>query len=339
MSRSITSPTSPPAMVRCAMTETRNAYADMPAHVRELDDLAPHLEDLRAANVAHNIGLIRTAAAKGAQVIGLGEFCTTPYFALSRHPMWLALAEDPLEGASVRSFAAVARELEVVIVAPIYERCRTTGVRYNTAVVIDADGMVLGGYRKTHVPDGSNERGSFHERFYYQAPDGPAPVQVPGSNISKNPMFPVFRTRWLPIGVSICYDRHFGGVHRSLAANGALLIFAPAVTFGAQSERMWELEFPVDAARYRVWIAGSNRLGAEPPWGQPFYGRSYVAGPDGRAPVDRSVPELVLFDVPARVSRLNDPSGWRLVEDRRDDLYGEAVSLPTKPKRRRAGRA
>ncbi|MCO4761393.1 MAG: hypothetical protein KC502_07805 [Myxococcales bacterium] len=309
-------------MVRCAMTETVNAYDKMPARVKDLSELVPHLEDLRAANVAHNIDLIRQAAARGVQVVGLGEFCTTPYFAMSRHPMWLSLAEDPLNGPSITAFSEVAAELEVVIVAPIYERCRQDGRLFNTAVVIDADGMVLGGYRKTHVPDGSNEKGSFHERFYYEGPDGPAPVQVPGANISNNLMFPVFRTRWLPIGVSICYDRHFGGVHRSLAENGAHLIFAPAVTFGEQSERMWELEFPVDAARYRVWIAGSNRLGAEAPWGQHFYGRSYVAAPDGRPEVDRSTDKLVIFDVPARVDRYNDPSGWRLVEDRRDDLYG-----------------
>ncbi len=321
-------PTSPVLhdRVRCAMTETRNVYGPMPARVSELDKLQPKLSELRDANVAHNVQLIHAAAEAGARVVGLGEFCTTPYFALSRHPMWKALAEDPLEGPSVTAFARVARERQVVVVAPIYERCRRTGRRYNTAVVIDADGLVLGGYRKTHVPDGTNEQGSFHERFYYDAPSGPAPVEVPGSNISNNPLFPVFRTRWLQIGVSICYDRHFGGVHRSLADNGAHLIFSPAVTFGAQSERMWDMEFLVDAARYRVWIAGSNRLGAEQPWAQHFYGRSYVAGPEGRAPVDRSLEGLVLFDVPAQLDRHHDPSGWRLVEDRRDDLYGARPS-------------
>ncbi len=295
--------------LRIAMTETRNAYAPMPARMEDLEQLAPHLEALREANVAHHEALIRTAAAEGAKLVGLGELFTAPYFAATKLEMWKGLAESTEDGPTVRHMSALAAELEVVIVAPIYEAA-PDGRRFNTAVVLDADGANLGFYRKTHIPHGFNEKGSFYEGFYYQRAD-----ELDGD------AFPTFTTRYATIGVAICYDRHFEGVIRSLKRHGADLVFSPAVTFGEKSERMWEMEFEVDAGRHRIYIAGSNRLGREPPFDVHYFGHSYVAGPDGRVEVDRRHDGLVIADVDLERIRSLDPSGWRLVEDRRSTLY------------------
>jgi N-carbamoylputrescine amidase len=294
--------------LKVAVTETINAYPDMPAELSALDALADRLEEIRTANVDHNIDLIRQAAAVGVRAIGLGELCTAPYFAITKHPVWLPLAEDAESGKSVSSLRQVARELEVVIVAPIYELERSTNRRFNTAVVIDAGGELRGKYRKTHIPDGRNEQGEFNEPFYFGRAEEP-------------PFFPVFETRFARIGVATCYDRHFDGVVRSLAKNGAELIFSPAVTFGAKSERMWELEFEVDAARHNVFIAGSNRKGVEAPYHQPYFGRSYVVGPNGRAELDRYYHGLVIAEIDLGELSRPDPSGWNLARDRRPDIY------------------
>jgi N-carbamoylputrescine amidase len=290
--------------------------------VADLPRLAGRLEEIRRANVDHHAALIERAAEKGARLMGLGEMFTGPYFALQKEPMWHGLAESAAEGPTVTTLAALARRLSVVIVAPIYELART-GKRYNTAVVIDADGKILGKYRKTHIPMGKNEQGEFIEPFYFGPADDDMAAENKGAaNLSKNPYFPVFSTAVGRVGVAICYDRHFEGVMPSLAKNGAEIVMSPAVTFGAKSERMWETEFEVDAMRHRVIIAGSNRLGSERPWGQPYFGRSYVTGPNGRATADRSVPGLVLSTVDLAELRGPDPSGWNLERDRRPSIYG-----------------
>ncbi len=294
--------------LKIAVTETVNAYPGMPDELSGLDALADRLDEIRRANVAHNIDLIRQACAVGARAVGLGELCTAPYFAITRHRVWLAMAEDAAEGRSISELRQVARDLGVVIVAPIYELDAVTQQRFNTAVIIDAGGDIAGKYRKTHIPDGHNEQGEFNEPFYFGRAEAP-------------PYFPVFETRTGRIGVAICYDRHFEGVVRSLVKNGAELIFSPAVTFGAKSERMWELEFEVDAARHNVFIAGSNRLGVEAPYQQPFFGRSYIVGPNGRPDNNRYFHGLVLAEIDLDELTRPDPSGWQLPRDRRTDIY------------------
>ncbi len=301
------------------MTETCNAYPHMPATVEALPSLADRLDDVRAANVAHHLELIRDAATLGVRVLGMGELCTGPYFALGKDPMWLALAEDPVDGPSISSFRQAARDAQMVLVAPIFEHDRDSGLRFNTAVVIDADGEVLGKYRKTHIPAGSNEQGTFTETFYYGPSDGKLGTWP--KNLAQNPFFPVFQTRYLKLGVAICYDRHFEGVMAALAAGGAELVMSPAVTFGAKSRRMWDLEFPVDAARHNLFIGGSNRAGVEPPWTQPYFGASYFTGPNGNLERVASRPELVVADLPLDILRKPDPSGWNLPRDRRPDIY------------------
>ena len=295
-------------VVRAALIQTRNAFAEMPARIEDLHLLSARLDDIREANVAHHAVLIRQAAAAGARIVCLGELFTAPYFALDRDPLWLGLAEDALDGPTARTLGPLARELGVVVIAPLYEHDAATDKRYNTAVVIDADGSVLGRYRKTHIPEGINERAAFHETFYYGRSDAP-------------PYFPVFETAVGTVGVATCYDRHFAGSVASLAHAGARLIFCPAVTFGVQSRRMWDLEFPVDAARQRVFIGGLNRLGTEPPWDVEYFGASYFVGPDGVLPNLSSADELVISDLDLAALDATDGSGWDLRRDARPDIY------------------
>jgi N-carbamoylputrescine amidase len=308
-------------VLRAALTQTANAYAPMPRRVADLGRLKGRLDAVRAANVAHHVGLIERARARGARVVCLGELFTAPYFALGKEPLWLGLAEDASAGPTVTELRTTAARLGVVLVAPLYERDARTGKRFNTAVVIEADGRVLGKYRKTHIPQGANEQGEFHETFYYGPSDGRQNARSPHVQ-GNNPFFPVFKTSVGNIGVAICYDRHFEGVVGALARAGAEVVFSPAVTFGAKSRRLWELEFLTDACRHRVFIGGSNRRGAEKPWGQRYFGASCFAGPDGaKLPNLSRRPELVIADLDLGALRRPDPSGWNLARDARPDIY------------------
>ena len=307
-------------VVRAALTQTMNAFADMPERVEDLGRIEGRLEDIRRANVDHHIELIGAARDAGAQIICLGELFPAPYFALNKNPMWIAMAEDAAAGLTVTGLQRVAAERGIVIVAPIYELEKKTGRRFNTAVVIDAGGRVLGKYRKAHIPRGANEQGEFIETFYYGRSEGPQ--NEPSEFIlGGNPYFPVFKTAVGNVGVAICYDRHFEGVVAALAKAGAQMVFSPAVTFGAKSQKMWEHEFLVDACRHRIFIGGSNRKGVEKPWNQPYFGASYFAGPDGEKLRDLATqPALVIADLDLDALVRPDPSGWDLKRDLRPGL-------------------
>ena len=283
-------------MIRAALTQT----VSVPASRTDLRGVA-------RANVTHHLELLEAAVERGARLVCFGELFPAPYFALEEDPLWLGFAEDAEEGETISRVREAAAKHGAVVVAPIFELDRS-GERFNTAVVIDERGRILGKYRKAHIPCGANEQGSFHETFYYSRSNGA-------------PFFPVFRTSFGNLGVAICYDRHFEGVMASLAANGAQIVLVPSVTFGAKSRRMWHLEFPVDAARHNLFIGGSNRKGAEPPWNQPYFGESYFAGPDGVLPELSDHPELAIADVDLRRLAKDDPSGWNLPRDTRPDIY------------------
>lgn len=305
-------------LVRAALTETINAYRDMPQRPEDLPAIASRLEDVRRANVEHHVGLVAKAKAQGVQVICFGELFPGPYFALRHDPMWTALAEDATTGKTVTTLREVAKANAMIIIAPIFELA-PSGRRYNTAVVIDATGEVLGTYRKTHIPHGANEQGSFLEGHYYDRSDGGNTLGE--RNVSKNPFFPVWQTSLGRLGVAICYDRHFEGVMWSLANAGAELIFSPAVTFGEKSQRMWHLEFQVDAARHNVFIGGSNRKGVEPPWNQPYFGETHFTGPNGVLKNLSTHDELIIADVELEQLKRPDPSGWNLPRDTRYGIY------------------
>jgi N-carbamoylputrescine amidase len=305
-------------IVRAALTQTKNAYPSMPTSIDDLPSLASKLADVRRANVEHHVQLMASAKASGVRVICFGELFTAPYFALRHDAFWTGLAEDARTGETVTRLCAAAKQHGQIVIAPIYE-LDPSGKRFNTAVVIDETGTILGKYKKTHIPHGSNEQGTFVERHYYERSDGANGPHV--RNVSKNPYFPVWETSIGRIGVAICYDRHFEGVMSTLAREGAELVFSPAVTFGAKSQYIWRLEFPVDAARHNLFIGGSNRFGTEMPFKQAYFGESYFVGPNGMQLNKSDSRDLVIGDLDLSILTKPDPSGWNLTRDIRRDIY------------------
>lgn len=313
-----------PRVVRAAMTQTKNAFGPMPGTVDALESqLASRLDDIREANLIHHEDLIRRAHARGARLIGLGELFTAPYFALESRLFWLGLAEDGRDGPTATRLRALSAELSAVIVAPIFE-LDPSGKRFNAALVFDC-GEHLGGYRKSHIPCGGNERGRFVETDYYGPGDGGLTARggdhAGARIVGKNSFFPVFETSVGRLGIAICYDRHFEGVMKSLAAGGAEIVLSPAVTFGEKSRRMWDLEFPVDAARHNLFIGGSNRLGVEPPWTIEYFGASFFVGPSGKRLENLSDDERIVISDLGLDQRRFDSSGWDLPRDTRPEIY------------------
>ncbi len=257
-------------------------------------------------------GFARSAAAQGAQVICFQELFTGPYFGIVEDAKYYAYAE-PVDGPTVQRFAALAAELGMVMVLPIYEEAQP-GVYYNTAVVVDADGRVLGSYRKNHIPN----LDSFWEKFYFR----------PG-----NLGYPVFRTAVGTIGVYICYDRHFPEGWRELALNGAQIVFNPNATKPGLSNRLWDLEQAAAAAANGYFIAAPNRVGSESnEFGDKavtFYGTSQFVDPRGNFVGDRgstSEEDVVIRDLDLDLIR-EVRNAWQFFRDRRPDTY-TAIAAP-----------
>jgi N-carbamoylputrescine amidase len=253
----------------------------------------------------------RQAAAQGAQVICFQELFYGPYFGITQDPKYYEYAES-VPGPTTERFARLAAELGIVIVLPVYEEDQP-GVLYNTAAVIDADGTYLGKYRKHHIP----HLPKFWEKFYFR----------PG-----NLGWPVFETAVGKIGVNICYDRHFPEGWRTLALNGAELVFNPNATAPGISNKLWEIEQPAAAIANGYFVAACNRVGAETnEYGDEavaFYGSSYVVGPDGNVVgevASSTDAELIVRDVDLDQVRLVRER-WQFFRDRRPDAYGPIVA-------------
>lgn len=253
----------------------------------------------------------RQAAAQGAQVICFQELFYGPYFGITQDPAYYEYAES-VPGPTTERFAALAAELGIVIVLPVYEEDQP-GVLYNTAAVIDADGSYLGKYRKHHIP----HLPKFWEKFYFR----------PG-----NLGWPVFETAVGRIGVNICYDRHFPEGWRTLALNGAEIVFNPNATAPGISNRLWEIEQPAAAVANGYFVAACNRVGAETnEYGEEavaFYGSSYVVGPDGNVVGDvasSTEAGLIVRDVDLdQVREVRER--WQFFRDRRPDAYAPIVA-------------
>ncbi len=252
---------------------------------------------------------IRLAAEGGARVICVQELFRSRYFPQAEDTAAFSLAE-PIPGPTTELFCPLAQELEVVLVASVFE-ARAPGVYHNTAVVIDADGQILGKYRKMHIPDDPG----FYEKFYF----------TPGDL-----GFRTFRTRYAHVGVLICWDQWFPEAARLAALGGAEIIFYPtAIGWGAgetQAARQtqleaWELVQRSHAVTNGVYVAAVNRVGRE---GKiTFWGHSFAADPSGRvlARAGKDRPETLLLDCDLGAvaeARHN----WPFLRDRRIDAYG-----------------
>jgi N-carbamoylputrescine amidase len=246
----------------------------------------------------------REAAAQGARVICFQELFYGPYFCQVQDAAYFEYAES-IPGPTVERFQALAAELEMVMVLPIYER-EHAGMLYNTAAVVDADGKLLGKYRKTHLP----QVHGFWEKFYFR----------PG-----NLGFPVFDTAVGKVGVYICYDRHFPEGWRALGLNGAELVFNPSATSRGLSSYLWKLEQPASAVANEYFIGAINRVGIEDLGDDDFYGTSYFVDPEGQfvgEPADGHQAELIVRDLDMGLLE-EVRKRWAFYRDRRPETYGD----------------
>ena len=225
-----------PRIVKCGLIQATNACAT-----------TEPLETIREANVAKHLPLIERAGHEGVQILCMQEIFTGPYFCAEQSTRWYDSVERIPDGPTVKLMQEYAKRYQMVIVVPIYEE-ETTGVYYNTAAVIDADGTFLGKYRKNHIPQCGP---GFWEKFYFR----------PG-----NLGYPVFKTQHGNVGVYICYDRHFPEGARALGLNGAEIVFNPSATVaglssisGSSSSRRTRWRTPSSSARSTAW--GTRRRG------------------------------------------------------------------------------
>jgi len=265
-------------------------------------------------NFQRAVSLLRDAAAQGAKIVCLPELFLTPYFCKTEDHAHFALAES-VPGSSTERLGRLAAELEVVIVASLFEK-RAAGIYHNTAAVLDADGSYLGKYRKMHIPDDPQ----FYEKFYF----------TPGDL-----GFKVFATRYAKVGVLICWDQWYPEAARLTAMRGADVLFYPTAIgwlpaekaeFGATQHESWELMQRSHAIANGCYVAAANRIGLEPSdaGGIEFWGRSFIAGPNGtvlrRAATDEEDVIVQLLDF----SKLDfSRTHWPFFRDRRIDAYGE----------------
>jgi N-carbamoylputrescine amidase len=264
---------------------------------------------IKEAMIAKHVKMTEEAAAKGVQVLCYQELFYGPYFCAEQKTRWYELVEKIPDGPTTKLFCSLAKKHEMVIVLPIYEE-DLTGVYYNTAAVIDADGTFLGKFRKMHIPHCDP---GFWEKFYFR----------PG-----NLGYPVFNTRVGKVGVYICYDRHFPEGWRELGLAGAEIVFNPSATVAGLSEYLWKLEQPAAAANNIYYVGAINRPGWEEPWriGE-FYGSSYFADPRGQiiAQAPRSTDALVVADLDLDKIR-EVRNTWQFYRDRRPDSYTQITA-------------
>jgi len=264
-------------------------------------------------NFSRAIEFIRDAAKRGAQIVCLPELFRSQYFCQTEDHKNFALAEE-VPGTSTSVLGDVARELGVVIIASLFEK-RSAGVYHNTAVIIDANGRLLGKYRKMHIPDDP----LFHEKFYF----------TPGDL-----GFQAWKTPQGQIGVCVCWDQWYPEAARLTALRGAEIIFYPTAIgwhpsekkkFGPAQHSAWETIQRSHAIANGCYVAVANRVGREAPEGGDgieFWGQSFVCGPDGeiiaKASVDRE--EIVIANV--EWARVNEHrTHWPFLRDRRVDAY------------------
>jgi N-carbamoylputrescine amidase len=268
-----------------------------------------------AANLKKTLALAEHAARRGAQIICTQELFRSPYFCQSEDYARFRLAE-PIPGPSTAAFQKLAKKHRVVIIASLFEK-RANGLYHNTAAIIDADGSLLGVYRKMHIPDDP----LYYEKFYF----------TPGDT-----GFRAWQTKYGKIGVLICWDQWYPEAARLTALQGAEILFYPTAIgwhprekakLGAKQHSAWETIQRSHAIANGCYVAACNRVGLEKPVGGDgleFWGQSFVAGTSGEilAKADAKAPETLLVSVD--LQKIDDTrTHWPFLRDRRIDAYGD----------------
>jgi N-carbamoylputrescine amidase len=272
-----------------------------------------------APNLAQAIARIHEAAAAGAQIVCLQELFRSRYFCQREDAALFDLAE-PIPGPSTEALGKVARERQVVVVASLFER-RAPGLYHNTAAVIDADGSLVGSYRKMHIPDDP----LYYEKFYF----------TPGDL-----GFRAFDTRYGRIGVLVCWDQWYPEGARLTAMQGASVLFYPTAigwhpsekqAFGEAQRSAWQTIQRSHAIANGVYVVAVNRVGHEPSplapgdrgQGLEFWGGSFVADPFGQVLVEGSADREEVLVADCQLSRIEEVRrNWPFFRDRRLDAYG-----------------
>ena len=267
------------------------------------------------ANLKKTLALAEQAAKKGAKIICTQELFRSQYFCQSEDHACFDLAE-PIPGPSTAAFQKIAKKYKVVIVASLFEK-RASGLYHNTAVIIDADGKLLGIYRKMHIPDDP----LFYEKFYF----------TPG-----DPGFRCWKTTYGKIGVLICWDHWYPEGARLTALQGAEILFYPTAIgwhpgekaeYGVNQHGAWETIQRSHAVANGCYVAAINRVGLEQPIGGPgleFWGQSFVAGTSGQILAKASVDREEILLVPIELGKVDvTRTHWPFLRDRRIDAYGD----------------
>ena len=270
---------------------------------------------------------VREAAQRGAKIVCLQELFNAPYFCKVTDAERFDLAE-PIPGPTVERMQALAKELGVVIIVPIFEK-RSAGVYHNAAAVVDADGALLGVYRKMHIPDDP----LYHEKYYF------TPGEIYQHDESRPAAgFRTFKTRFATIGVLICWDQWYPEAARITAMMGAQVLFYPTAIgwhpkekaeWGPAQADAWRTAQRAHAIANGVFVAAANRVGfeAEPGTdGLEFFGHSFIADPFGRLIAEAGTEATVLvaecdLDL-IEYTRRN----WPFFRDRRIDAYGPILN-------------
>lgn len=266
-----------------------------------------------SCNIEENIrkaeSMVRKAAKEGAQIILLQELFETPYFCQKEKSDYYIYAAETAHNKAVNHFKEIAKELEVVLPISFYEK--KNNARYNSLAVIDADGKVLGTYRKSHIPDGPG----YEEKFYFN----------PGDT-----GFKVWNTRYGKIGAGICWDQWYPEAARCMVLMGAEILFYPTA-IGSEpqngsidSKDHWQTCMLGHAASNLVPVVASNRIGVEEDEDSKitFYGSSFIAGPQGNKIAEASRTEEIVLTAEFDLDQLEiQRIEWGIFRDRRPDLY------------------
>jgi N-carbamoylputrescine amidase len=275
-----------------------------------------------AANLRRQVRLIRQVARRGARIVCTQELFRTQYFCQAEDYRFFETAES-IPGPTTGLLSRLARQLGIVIVAGLFER-RARGVHHNAAAVIDADGTLLGAYRKMHIPDDP----LYYEKFYF----------APGDT-----GFKVWPTRYGPLGVLICWDQWFPEAARLAALGGAEILLYPTAigwhprekaAVGKAQHESWEMMQRSHAVANGCFVCAANRVGRErvlDAHGRPvssdgieFWGQSFVAGPDGQVIARASATDDQVLVADCDLSAIDDArTHWPFLRDRRIDAYGE----------------